>query len=107
MASLRRERLRGRRRLAGVELAADQAQAARDLERTYEDAAARLAQGEPPAGTTDFDDLVGSLRLTASAYGRLADAAADADEARYRAASEAVLEGEQAVRRDAADPEPA
>ena len=106
MARLRRERLRGRRRLAGVELAAEQAQAARELDRAYKDAAARLAQGEPPAGTTDLDDLVGSLQLTASAYGRLADAAADADEARYRAASEAVLEGEQAVRRDAADSEP-
>jgi serine/threonine protein kinase len=107
MASLRRERFRARRRLAGVELAADQAQAARQLERTYEDAAARLAEGEPPAGTSDVDDLVGSLQLTARAYGRLADAAADADEAGYRAASEAVLEGEEAVRRDAADSEPA
>jgi hypothetical protein len=107
MASLRRERLRGRRRLAGVQLAADQAKAARYLERTYKEAAAQLARGEPPAGATDFDDLVGSLRLTASAYGELADAAADADTAGYRAASEAVLEGEEAVRRDAADPKPA
>jgi hypothetical protein len=107
MASLRRERLRGRRQLAGVELAADQARVARRLERTYKEAAARLARGEPPAGTTDFDDLVGSLRLTASAYGELADAATDADKAGYRAASEAVLEAEGAVRREAADPEPA
>jgi hypothetical protein len=107
MASLRRERLRGRRQLAGVELAAEQARVARRLERTYEEAAARLARGEPPAGTTDFDDLVGSLRVTASAYGELADAAADADRAGYLAASEAVLEGEEAVRREAADPEPA
>jgi hypothetical protein len=107
MASLRRERLRERRRLAGVELAADQARAARDLERTYKEAAARLARGEPPAGTTDLDELVRSLRLTANAYGELADAAADADRAGYRAASEAILEGEDAVRRHAADPEPA
>jgi serine/threonine protein kinase len=107
MARLRRERLLGRRHLAGVELASDQARAARDLERTYKEAAARLARGEPPAGTTDLDDLVGTLRLTASAYGELADAAADADKADYRAASEAVLEGEEAVRREAADPKPA
>ena len=106
MASLRRERLRGRRQLARVELASDQARAARDLERTYRDAAARLAQGEPPAGTTELDDLVGSLQLTASAYGELADAAAEADRARYHAASEAVREGEEAVRRHAADPKP-
>jgi hypothetical protein len=107
MAGLRRERLRGRRQLAGVELAADQAEAAMYLERTYKEAAAQLARGEPPAGTTDLDDLVGSLRLTASAYGELADAAADADKVGYRAASEAVLDGEEAVRRDAADREPA
>ena len=103
MAGLRRERLRGRRQLARVELASDQAPAARDLERTYGDAAARLAQGEPPAGAAELDDLVGSLRLTASAYEELADAAAEADRARYRAASEAVREGEEAVRRHAAD----
>ena len=107
MASLRRERLRGRRQLAEVELAADQAVAARDLERTYKEAASHLARGEPPAGTTNIDDLVGSLRLTASAYGELAEAAADADEAGFRAASKAVLEGEEAVRRDAVDPKPA
>jgi hypothetical protein len=107
MASLRRERLHLRRQLAGVELAADQARAARELERIYKEAAASLARGEPPAGTTDLDDLVGSLRLTASAYGELADAAADADKAGYREASEAILEGEAAVRRHTADPTPA
>jgi serine/threonine protein kinase len=107
MTRLRRERLHLRRQLAGVELASDQARTARDLEQTYKEAAARLAQGEPPAGTTELDDLVGSLRLTASAYGELADAAAEVDKAGYRAASEAVLEGEEAIRREAADPKPA
>jgi hypothetical protein len=107
MASLRRDRLHLRRQLAGVELAADQARAARELERTYKKAATRLARGESPSGATDLDNLVGSLRLTANAYRELADAAADADKAGYRAASEAVLEGEEAVRRDAADTDPA
>jgi hypothetical protein len=107
MVSLRRERLRGRQQLAGAKLASDQAAAARDLERTYKEAAVRLARGEPPAGATDLDDLVGSLRLTASAYGQLADAAADTDKADFRAASEAVLEGEEAIQHDAPDPGPA
>ena len=101
MASLRRERLRGRQRLAEVELAADQARAARDLERSYREAAGRLEQPDTPTGTASLDDLVGSLRATAGAYAELADAAADADEAGYREAREAVVAAEKAVESDA------
>jgi hypothetical protein len=104
MASLRREREREREQLAKAALADDQAAAARELERTYGDAARSLEEVKAPAGTVPVSGLVNSLRTTATAYGKLADAAGQADADGYRMAREAVIEGEAAVRRDATAP---
>jgi hypothetical protein len=100
IASLRRTHQAGRRQLAKVTLAADQARVAGELQRAYREAAERVARAEPPHGAAALDDLVESLRATATAYGRLADAAGEADKAAYRAASKAVLKGEEAVDRE-------
>jgi hypothetical protein len=100
IASLRRTHQAGRRQLAKVALAADQARVAGEIQRAYREAAERVARAEPPNGAAALDDLVRSLRATAMAYGRLADAAGEADKAAYRAASKAVLRGEEAVDRE-------
>jgi hypothetical protein len=102
MTTLRRERLPGRRRLLEMELAAGQARVARELESAYLEAASRLEQTDAPAGAPTLYDIVGSMRATAGAYGQLEDAAADLNEARYQAASEAVIAGEKAVEEEAA-----
>jgi hypothetical protein len=104
MASLRRERGRAREQLAKAVLADDQAAAARELEGTYRDAAKSLEGVEAPAGTKPVSGLVKSMRTTATAYGQLAQAAGQADADGYRMAREAVIDGEAAVRRDAATP---
>jgi hypothetical protein len=101
MSSLRRERGQEREHLAKAVLADAQAAAARELERSYRDAAKSLEGVDAPAGTVPVDDLVNSLRTTASAYGKLAVAAGQADADGYRLAREAVIDGEAAVRRNA------
>jgi hypothetical protein len=102
MASLSREREQGRAQLAEAVLADDQAATARGLERTYRDAAKSLEGVDAPAGTAPVNGLVSSLRTTATAYGKLAVAAGQADADGYRTARQAVMDGEAAVRRDAA-----
>lgn len=104
MASLGREREDEREELAKAVLADDQASAARELERTYREAANSLEDVKAPAGTAPVSGLVNSLGTTATAYGKLAVAAGQADADGYRMAREAVIDGEAAVRRDAATP---
>jgi hypothetical protein len=101
MSNLRQQRVRARRRLATVRLATGQARAARDLERAYRLAASRLQRAERPEGTPPVDDLVGSLRDAAGAYGRLARAAEDVHKLRYRSAKGAVVAAERAVEDEA------
>jgi serine/threonine protein kinase len=102
IGSLRRERMQGRRRLANVNLASDQARAARSLERAYRVALRRIRGLGTAPGTGSGDDLLSSLRAAAKAYGQLAAAAAHANKARYRAARNAVIDREEAVQREAA-----
>jgi Protein tyrosine and serine/threonine kinase len=101
MSNLRQQRVRLRRRLATVRLATGQARAARDLERAYRLAASRLQRAERPEATPPLDDLVGSLRDAAGAYGRLARAAEDVHKLRYRSAKGAVVAAERAVEDEA------
>ena len=86
MGTLRETRVRGRRRLAEMDLAKRQAGVARDLERAYGEAADKLAQAGTPEGQIAVTQLVDSLRATASAYGDLAQAADELDKTHYRAA---------------------
>jgi serine/threonine protein kinase len=103
MGTLREARVRGRRRLAETELAERQAGVARELERAYGEAADRLGRAATPEGEIAVTELVDSLRATASAYGELARAADELDEADYRAARRVIDAREAAVERGAAD----
>ena len=104
MTSLSRDRDAGRRRLARAELARGQADVGRDLERAYDRAAQRVGEILTTNATASYQELAGALTATADAYGRLAKAAEDTDRSRYRKAIAAVREREQAVLREAADP---
>jgi hypothetical protein len=103
MGTLREARVRGRLRLAEMDLAERQAGVARDLERAYGEAADSLARAGTPEGEIPVTQLVDSLRATASAYGELAQAADERDEADYRAARRVIDAREAAVERGVAD----
>jgi hypothetical protein len=103
MRTLREARVRGRQRLAEMELAERQAGVARNLERAYGEAADKLARGGTPAGEIPVTQLVDSLRATASAYRELGQAADKLDEADYRAARRVIDAREAAVERGVAD----
>ena len=105
MTSLSRDRDAGRQRLARAELARGQAGVARDLERAYDRAARRVGQILTTNATASYQELTGALTATADAYGQLAVAAKDTDRSRYREAIAAVRESEQAVLREATDPD--
>ena len=102
IATLRRERMRGRRRLAEMDLAERQAKAARDLKRAYSEAAGNVSSAGAPVGAITVSQLVDSLRATATAYGALAKAADERDRAGYRAARRLIVAREAAVERGAA-----
>lgn len=105
MTSLSRDRDAGRQRLARAELARGQADVARDLERAYDRAARRVGRILTTNATASYQELTGALTATADAYGRLAVAAKDTNRSRYRKAISAVRESEQAVLREATDPD--
>jgi hypothetical protein len=105
MTSLGRDRRAGRRRLARAKLARGQAEVAGALQRAYVRSARRVEAIVAADSTTPYAELAGSLSATADAYGDLAAAAAKTDRSRYRAAIEAVRKREEAVRREAADPD--
>jgi serine/threonine protein kinase len=105
MTSLSRDRRAARQRLARAELADGQAGVARDLQRAYDRTAQRVEGILTTDGSAAYEELVGALTATADAYGKLAAAAAETDRSRYRAAIEAVREREEAVHREAVDPD--
>ena len=103
METLREARVRGRLRLAEMDLAERQAGVARGLERAYGEAADKLARAGTPEGEIPVTQLVDSLRATASAYGELAQAADELEEADYRAARRVIDAREAAVERGLTD----
>ena len=88
-------RIAARERLASASLASDQSDAAGDLQVDYYEASRRVeATGLPGAS---IDKLVAALAAAGDAYGLLADAIGDGDQAAYDRARGAVLKREAAV----------
>jgi hypothetical protein len=88
-------RIAARARIAQATLAADQSDAARDLQISYYEASRRVhATGLPGASIAA---LVSALADAGDAYGVLAEAVTDGDQTAYDAARATVLDREDAV----------
>jgi hypothetical protein len=89
LANLGTARVAARERIAQARLAADQSDAASDLQISYYEASRRVeATGLPGASVAK---LVAALTVTGDSYGVLADAIADGDQATYDHARAQVL----------------
>jgi Protein kinase domain len=102
IATLRASRSEGRRHLEAAELARGQARAATSLQLSHERAARSLDQIAALENGYSLGDLSAAVHAVGAAYGRLADAAAGHGRSAYGQARQAVVRGEEALRRELA-----